>query len=137
MSLIPGTYIIKSKMNDLYIGPNNGAVISLPPGTEAPRWQVEQSGNGTYVVKIDGKWAANDDGKLAVTSDLSVLWRITNDERNGPGAFVIGRTDGPEGWVMSEEEPGNQVAVRILIVAPSWPPFYPPNEVWMLSRVED
>ncbi|KAG9007459.1 hypothetical protein FRB93_007874 [Tulasnella sp. JGI-2019a] len=123
MSLIPGTYIIKSKMNDLYIGPNNGAVISLPPGTEAPR--------------IDGKWAANDDGKLAVTNDLSVLWRITNDERNGPGAFVIGRTDGPEGWVMSEEEPGNQVAVRILIVAPSWPPFYPPNEVWMLSRVED
>ncbi|KAG8996131.1 hypothetical protein FRB94_008556 [Tulasnella sp. JGI-2019a] len=147
MSLLPtGTYIIESKTNRQAIGTRPGEettivgkpipVVSLPQGVEAPKWEIEKNQKGdTYVLTIGGGTVAEIDNLVATLPELGIgEWRVTTIPQTGPDTYIIETVDGGRGWVLSEEEPFTQVAVRPLIVGRSDPPFYSPNQLFVIRR---
>jgi hypothetical protein len=62
-------------------------------------------------------------------------WIITKQERSGQ--YTIEKADRRAGWVAQTDLEDPQIAVRILIVGPSFPPFYPPNQLWNFQRVAE
>ncbi|ESK86407.1 serine protease inhibitor [Moniliophthora roreri MCA 2997] len=146
MSLEPGHYYIQNRKK--YIGhsdekpPAPQRVIVLPDGVRAPKWLVEKAGNDRYIIKVeepDGSYAsaAKVDDKVFVRVERPGpdLWYIIPDERGGKGSYVITTTERYDGWV-APEEPEDQILCRPLIVGPSFPPFYPPNETFQFSRAD-
>ncbi|ESK88375.1 hypothetical protein Moror_14761 [Moniliophthora roreri MCA 2997] len=144
MSLKPGLYYIQNRRR--YIGssgeepPNAQRVIVLPDGVRAPRWLVEKLDDDRYIIKVeepDGSHAsaATVDDKIFVRVEKSEAWHIIPDERGGKDSYVIASADERyKGWV-APEEPEDQILYRLLIVGPSFPPFYPPNETFQFLPV--
>ncbi|KDQ15369.1 hypothetical protein BOTBODRAFT_173862 [Botryobasidium botryosum FD-172 SS1] len=62
MPLESGEYIIEYLKFDQYIGRkfaedkslNPKQIVSIPPGVQAPKWQVEKIGDGKYKLSIGG-----------------------------------------------------------------------------------
>ncbi|KAM5542253.1 hypothetical protein V8D89_004126 [Ganoderma adspersum] len=154
MALESGRYYIFSKIDDAAapVGRNfiedksllPKAVYKLPKGVEPPVWDVERLPNGHYKLQSRGAAVGAVDRLLfaflieAETLVATLEWSIQRDERDGDGnCYIVTRPDG-EGWVITDmdSEDVAQIAVRPLIVGPSFPPFYPPNEVFVFKKVE-
>ncbi|MFD7493703.1 I66 family serine proteinase inhibitor [Streptomyces sp. NPDC059832] len=60
-------------------------------------------------------------------------WIITHAPGHDRNVFTIETADRRAGWVLPSAEPKEQIAVRPLIVGPSVPPFYPSNELWVIT----
>ncbi|KAJ2923075.1 hypothetical protein H1R20_g14016, partial [Candolleomyces eurysporus] len=148
MSLENGTYII---LNQLTKGPIGGAersgdvskVISLPGGVRPPFWKFTKVHDSLYKITQESGTSIEIDRLLflsdrAEDNDLTT-WKVEHVPQQGKNAYIITHTlGGPTtGWVLNEYEPFNQVAVRPLIVFPTYPPRYPPGEVFDIVRVED
>ncbi|KAK7692431.1 hypothetical protein QCA50_004056 [Cerrena zonata] len=150
MSLKSGIYQIQSSdKSQSFIGRNRAEdrslnpkrVVALAPGILplAP-WVVEQLDNGRYILKAGGRPTADIDHKLwAVLLDEppATEWIITPVSRVANNAYTIENSNGSGGWVVTEDEEDNQIAVRPLIVGPSEPPFYPPSEVFIFEEAPE
>ncbi|KAK7047235.1 hypothetical protein VNI00_006901 [Paramarasmius palmivorus] len=154
MSLEAGTYFIKN--GDKFIGLAGGKrVVLLDEGVEAPKviylfsqdallslivssriqWKVDKKGRA-YILKVEGYATTNANNLIWATEEEPEQWLIVNSERNGKESFIIKSQYSPEGWVAPFEDEGPQIMYRILIVGPSIPPYYPPNEVFEFIRVD-
>ncbi|KAF8657092.1 hypothetical protein AX16_002279 [Volvariella volvacea WC 439] len=145
MPLTSGIYTIKNQdkpvgryfVEDLSLLPKR--VLLLPDRIpEIPRWIVEDKGNKSYILRAlgapTGKYKDSVYAFLIQEEDAE-KWRVEPVEHLGPNKYIITTNDGSGGWV-APEETENSIAVRPLIVGPSFPPFYPPNEVFEFIRLD-
>ncbi|KAF3161794.1 hypothetical protein TWF788_002371 [Orbilia oligospora] len=158
--LSSGLYTITT-VEDLTVGRNSREdrslrpkpIYALPPSETGPNtiWQIEQVNGEEYILKCHGApTAAHDDHLYAVLTDEPppTLWKITKQHQGGYTIFqklisdlilsIIKADQDGFGWVVSfddgrEEKP---IAVRPLIVQPSYPPRFPPTELFKFKRVE-
>ncbi|ESK81379.1 serine protease inhibitor [Moniliophthora roreri MCA 2997] len=112
-------------------------VIVLPDGVKPPKWNVKKVGDDQYTITIDeARTRTIEDKVFAVTVEgpEPEVWYIVPDERGGKDSYVITTQERFKGWV-APDEPYEQIMCRPLIVGPSDPPFYPPNETFQFTRV--
>jgi hypothetical protein len=74
-----------------------------------------------------------DERLFALLSDheQAERWVITPVPQHGENAVIIQTYDGIAGMLLPHQELRTQVAVRPLIAGLSYPPTYPPDEVWI------
>ncbi|KDR79612.1 hypothetical protein GALMADRAFT_63312 [Galerina marginata CBS 339.88] len=137
-----GLYIITSKMEEFPVGRNAAEdlslnpkkVIILPKGIEAPRWILQKVSDDTFIMKAGGNYTANIDDKLfAVLMDepRPTLWKVDPQFHLGENTYTVISGENPRlGWVVLD------IAVRPLIVQPSFPPRFPPQELFVITRLD-
>ncbi|MGA5822359.1 I66 family serine proteinase inhibitor [Kitasatospora sp. NPDC094028] len=94
--------------------------------------------NGLYELYIGGAPLSVVDDKLVALlgehdQQLTVIWKIEPDERTGRNAVVISTENGAAGWVVPKPGGRQQIEIRPLAVFDTFPPTYPPNEVFLLK----
>lgn len=70
---------------------------------------------------------------LLLDHDRAEQWMITPVPQHGENAVIIQTHDGSAGMLLPDQRPGTQVAVQPLIAGQSYPPTYPPDEVWIAT----
>ncbi|KIJ96396.1 hypothetical protein K443DRAFT_284908 [Laccaria amethystina LaAM-08-1] len=129
-----GEYVQRSQREDTSL--NDKSVISVPPGVEAELWSIEKSGD-LFFLKARGDPAFSKDHLVYVSLQkeayINVKWRLNEIPYEGRNVYIIESEDRHGGWVLPKEEPYTQVAFRPLIIGPSEPPFYPPNQLWVIT----
>ncbi|KAI6110811.1 hypothetical protein EDD16DRAFT_1893144 [Pisolithus croceorrhizus] len=98
--------------------------------TEAPTFNLEKVGESTYVISANGYKTQDQDGLLvgSIEGDAQ-RWYIEYAERHD--AYIITKeNERSVGWVAPTDDDEGQIRVRILIVGPSLPPYYPSNELF-------
>ncbi|KAF6753586.1 proteinase inhibitor [Ephemerocybe angulata] len=152
-ALTTGQYLIVSLANKLPVGRalredrslNPKKIITLPRDEESPRWVIEKDWQeGAYKISIRGGTAIELNGLLfaGLIPDLpNNTWKIESQPQHGKSTYTISLAgDGyGKGWVVpgNVDEEGTQLAVRPLIVQPSYPPRYPPFELFEITRLGD
>ncbi|KAJ2911657.1 hypothetical protein MD484_g8756, partial [Candolleomyces efflorescens] len=151
MSLENGTYIIRNQSTKTPIGALEegkpipiSKVVTLPGGVRAPLWKVTKERDGFYKFTQDGGAAIEINKLLFVDSKIEdphlTTWKVEHVPQHGDDAYIVTnlKFGGPSlGWVVTEPAPYAQVAVRPLISTPSFPPRFPPNEVFDFIRADD
>ncbi|KAG8983414.1 hypothetical protein FRB94_007216 [Tulasnella sp. JGI-2019a] len=147
MSLPPGQYTICNKQYGLYVGRSqkedkslNPKPIVALPGGDRPAWMAKQNNSNANILMVgDAPTATINNGVCAVlqSQPSATQWKITLAPQpdGNTHTYIITRADNPSlGWVMPSGEPGTQVAVRPLLAVPIYPPIYPPNQLWIITR---
>ncbi|KAE8360690.1 hypothetical protein BDV27DRAFT_134070 [Aspergillus caelatus] len=129
--LEPGLYHIKSQQSDDYLTalfPGNGRIVAQPEkgepfaiNPEGPNFVIYFRGIPVGVVG---------DHLIAQPNVPQVVWKVTKAEAQG--AWVFERDDEPRGWWFDPEQEDN-LTIRPLIAIPSYPPQYPPPELFVLE----
>ncbi|KAK6331436.1 hypothetical protein TWF730_004518 [Orbilia blumenaviensis] len=138
-SVVESTAIIGIDLNSE--GPNK-KVVALPEATQGPDtiWSVEPVSTDPgqkFILKCGGLSVYGEGGKIwAGERQEPFLWDIKHFERGGGKDYVLTGEEGIEGWY-AEGDVGAQISYRPLIVAPSYPPFYPPTEVFKFTSLRD
>ncbi|KIK02598.1 hypothetical protein K443DRAFT_96532 [Laccaria amethystina LaAM-08-1] len=145
MTIVAGQYLIRNKAAEAFVqrgleGDKSllpKKVISIPPGVRA---KPSQDGD-FYVLKANGAPAFSEDGLVFVSlledSNINVKWRITAVPHVGHNVYLP-RTHMEVGYrVLATAKSYTQVAFRPLIVGPSFPPFYPPTQLWIISPFDN
>jgi hypothetical protein len=65
--------------------------------------------------------------------DQAEQWVITPVPQHGDDAVIIETHDHAAGMVLPNPQPGTQVTVQPLIAGRSYPPTFPPHEVWIAT----
>ncbi|KAJ2911656.1 hypothetical protein MD484_g8758, partial [Candolleomyces efflorescens] len=150
MSLENGTYIITNKATRRPVGALEGSsdpltrVVTLPGGVKAPFWKLTKEGEDSYKLSQEQGAALEINNLLFL--DLKThyphpaTWKIerVSHEGDDAGYIITSSNEGgvPLGWVVTNPTPFSQVSVRHLIATPSFPPQYPPSEVFSIVRVD-
>ncbi|KAK6534870.1 hypothetical protein TWF281_006169 [Arthrobotrys megalospora] len=148
-----GLYHIRSKVDAQSIGRHAQEDKSLNPKrivlldsseAEGPNaiWEVQQKDGGGYILKCRGAVSAAKDFHLWAIlhdSDEGTIWRITKQQRGG---YTIEDTKGLgaiSGWVIPtfDTHQEDQIAVRPLIVLPTYPPTYPDAELFLFEQIKE
>ncbi|KAJ2912555.1 hypothetical protein MD484_g7852, partial [Candolleomyces efflorescens] len=140
MSLETGKYIITNKMTNGGVGPHGDGpvtkVVLLPDGVKAPSWKLTKIEGSCYEITQDGRVAIEQEGGLVLSGedDEKPVWRLESVPQQGENAYTIVEARGYLGWAAPSEEPYTQVAVRHLIVHPTYPPRYPLFELFDIVK---
>ncbi|KAF8643025.1 hypothetical protein AX16_009269 [Volvariella volvacea WC 439] len=143
MTLPSGMYIIRNGRHT--VGRNHTedasllpkGVVLLPEGIQTPKWVVDNRGDG-YILKADGDPTAPIDKllfALLMEQERAEKWKVQHVPQLGLRSYIILTHDEREGWI-APEEPNEQIQCRPLIVMPTDPPQYPPNEVFEFIRID-
>ncbi|KAJ2911343.1 hypothetical protein MD484_g9071, partial [Candolleomyces efflorescens] len=150
MSLESGTYKITNNATNGPVGAEGSSgtltkVVSFPSDHEAkaPLWKLTKLSDGNYQL-VQAQGAAVEIGNLLFVANRNVFpnhatWKIEHVSHLGDDAYIITSANAGGrslGWVVTKPIPFSQVSVRPLIVVPSFPPQYPPNEVFTIVRVD-
>ncbi|KAF8586580.1 hypothetical protein K439DRAFT_1614962 [Ramaria rubella] len=69
-----------------------------------------------------------------IEEDRAEEWVITKRKDDGHRSlYTIETASRNAGWIAQKDGDNPQIAVRPLIVGPSDPPFFPPNELWNIQ----
>ncbi|KIP06705.1 hypothetical protein PHLGIDRAFT_128127 [Phlebiopsis gigantea 11061_1 CR5-6] len=155
-NLANGTYKIVNLGSDFVVGRSLREDKSLRPKgifTLDPKntpidggriWTLEKTGEGKYKIEAGGArvgvyddllWAFLTEPEQASAGE----WRIIPVPQMAENAFIIVRPELERGWVASigEDIDHQQIAVRPLIVQPSYPPRYPSFQVFVITPHDD
>ncbi|TEB34470.1 hypothetical protein FA13DRAFT_1482904 [Coprinellus micaceus] len=143
MVLQSGLYTITTKEkgqpigNTHSIGPSERKnALSLPHGTDA-KWQITKEHDDSYTMRLQ----SNDTAAVNVDSQVfleyparhSNTWKIEPQFHQGENTHIILTADGSQdGWAASDD---SRVLIKPLIMGPSVPPFFPPNELFVITPV--
>ncbi|KAF9524449.1 hypothetical protein CPB83DRAFT_838895 [Crepidotus variabilis] len=119
MSLTNGSYYIKSTSSGNYIGRGNHEIFG---------GKTKISARGSFTAAIDNKLFA-----ILENAPPAENWIINKVPQAGENKYIISKGDGSAGWVNGVS---TQVSVTPLYVSPSFPPYYPPNEVWEITSYD-
>ncbi|KAF9522981.1 hypothetical protein CPB83DRAFT_863648 [Crepidotus variabilis] len=135
-----GRYIIRSVGARKFVGRSPREdysllpkrVILLPDGVQAPFFEFQSTDRGTKILAGGNSTAEIDRNLFAVLlpEPPAEDWKIQAIPQSGKNRYIITKSNGYEGWIVGDDSPEAQIAIRPLIIGPSEPPFYPPNEVW-------
>ncbi|KAJ2912556.1 hypothetical protein MD484_g7853, partial [Candolleomyces efflorescens] len=145
MSLETGKYIITSRSTEGGLGPYGHSegpltkVVALPSAVDKPVWKLTKVEEGLYTITQDGGVAIEQKGFLFLSEqdDKKHLWRLESISHQGENAYTImnAKGYGGSGWSVPITNGANkQVAVRTLIVHPTWPPRYPEFELFDIVK---
>ncbi|KAF8826019.1 serine protease inhibitor [Lentinula edodes] len=145
MSLSAGLYIIRNGDNivgrrfaeDRSLLPKK---IVLSPSGSNSTWVFEKCGNGSneYIIKSNGSPTAHiEDNVFAILMDVGEItnWIVEPVPQHSENSYIITTPDRTSGWV-APTEIDEQIACKPLIVMRTFPPRYPPNEVFQIIKVE-
>jgi len=148
MSALPtDQYYIRNE--DTFAGRNlredhslNPKAVFCPTDDSDPQlWHLVALPNGRYILKIRGAPTGVLHKHLyafLVEEGEPEEWVITRRESGGHRAqYTIETASRTAGWVAEKGAEIPQIAVRPLIVGPSEPPHYPPNELWNIQPLVD
>ncbi|KAI6032351.1 hypothetical protein BKA83DRAFT_682620 [Pisolithus microcarpus] len=114
-------------------------LIEREPGVQPPRFIFRQVGDNVYTLTINGLQVIELEGKLfaVVEGDLQE-WVVTYRE-NHDAYTIVKRLDSPEeiGWIAPIDNNSRQIRVGPLIVGWSFPPFYPPQELYRFEFADE
>ncbi|KAI5983120.1 hypothetical protein EDD15DRAFT_2376860 [Pisolithus albus] len=113
-------------------------LIEREPGVQPPRFIFRRVGNNVYTLTINGLQVVEFKGNLfAAVEGVPQEWVVTYRE-NLDAYTIVKRLDSPEeiGWIAPIDGDNRQIGVRHLIVGPSNPPFYPPQELYRFEYPE-
>jgi len=145
-----GVYVIASMISrdaSRFIGRSPGEdrslnpkkVLLLPRDRQAPEWLVRRS-QDTFRLEAYGAPVAARNRKLYACLIEKMCekasWVITPQPQFGPDVYTVETPDRSAGWIIPNDEEDAQIAVRPLIVGPSEPPFFPPNELFKFIQLD-
>ncbi|KAJ8078233.1 hypothetical protein PM082_000439 [Marasmius tenuissimus] len=136
MVLPNGRYTIKSADGNRPLGLDADRVVMLLEEDSAPEWVFEAVGS-KYRIKTaeEDKKVVPGDGKVWVDSNEDAKWILESAFHHGKNIYIVQAENRYEGWAAPfSENDDKQVMSRPLIVGPSFPPFYPPFERFMVER---
>ncbi|KAK1231594.1 hypothetical protein PQX77_005287 [Marasmius sp. AFHP31] len=114
-------------------------LVVLPEGSKAPVWVIENAGGQSiFIIKTpDGDAVGEEDGHVWAGSE-STPWLLQEAFHHGNNIYIISsHNERVKGWVASiEEEESTQLLFRPLLVGRSMPPFYFPNERFIIQPAE-
>ncbi|KAK1231592.1 hypothetical protein PQX77_005285 [Marasmius sp. AFHP31] len=136
MLLPEGRYTIKSgDGTDRPIGLDGDRVTVLSEEDSAPEWVIEVVGSKHRIKTSDDRSVVPGDGLVWAKGDEDAKWIIESVRHHGEDNYIVKAEDGHQGWVATNpDQQDNQLMSRPLIVGPSWPPFFPPNERFIMER---
>ncbi|KIK12686.1 hypothetical protein PISMIDRAFT_689272 [Pisolithus microcarpus 441] len=113
-------------------------LIERESGVQPPRFVFRRVGDDIYTLTINGLQVAELEGKLfAVVEGNAQEWVVRYRE-NHDAYTIVKRLDSPEeiGWIAPIDDDSEQIGVGPLIVGRSFPPFYPPQELYRFEFPE-
>ncbi|KAJ8078234.1 hypothetical protein AAF712_002884 [Marasmius tenuissimus] len=138
MPLSNDRYIIRSgDGSNRPIGVSKNKVVVLAEDDLAPQWIFETKGSRYYIKTPDGQAIVYKDNKLWISDDEGEKWHFESAFHHGRNIYVIQAEDKNHGWYNPLPEDGNQLNSRPLIIGPSFPPFFPPIERFIIERVQE
>ncbi|ESK88374.1 hypothetical protein Moror_14760 [Moniliophthora roreri MCA 2997] len=143
MSLESGPYTIRNggraigraQREDRSLRPKG--VFVLPPDVEPPVFDIEKLDSGNYTIKAKGAPTTQINNlvfALLIEEERAEKWQIVHIPQHGRHKYIIQANDQVNGWV-APEDPEQQILSRPLIIFPSEPPQYPPNEIFEIIPV--
>ncbi|KAI5983125.1 hypothetical protein EDD15DRAFT_2522355 [Pisolithus albus] len=114
-------------------------LIERVPGVQPPRFIFRRVGDNVYTLTINGLQVIELEGKLfAVVEGEPQEWVVTYRE-NHDAYTITKRLDSPEeiGWIAPIAGNTEQIGVGPLIVGRSFPPYYPPQELYRFDYGDD
>jgi len=105
-------------------------------------WEIQALPNGRYRLSTRGAPTGAKGGLLfafLLEDQGAEEWVITKRIFGGSNrsVYTIESANRNAGWVAQVDATNPQIAVRPLIVGPSDPPFFPPNELWNIQPLVD
>ncbi|KAK1231593.1 hypothetical protein PQX77_005286 [Marasmius sp. AFHP31] len=138
MLLPNGRYTIKSGDGNRPLGVDEDRIVVLSEGDSAPEWVFERVDSRFRIKTSDDKCVIPGDQKLWGKGEKDAKWKLEEAFHHGKNCFIIHAENGYEGWVTPyADEADNQMINRPLIVGPSYPPFFPPFERFIIERVKE
>ncbi|KAG8983413.1 hypothetical protein FRB93_007272 [Tulasnella sp. JGI-2019a] len=143
MSLPSNQFTICNKAYGLYVGRPQREdksllpkpIVALPEGVRSA-WTTKSSKPNTSILMVGGAPTAaitNQVFAILLPEPPATTWKIMPVPQAGANTYLITKADNPsQGWVMPSGQSNTQVAVRPLIMGPSDPPYYPPNQLWTI-----
>ncbi|KAG5634851.1 hypothetical protein H0H81_000515 [Sphagnurus paluster] len=147
MSILkPGKYYIINKHSGTKVGLSpvdpgfsRYAILSAPKDIHGPQlravtWNIEHVGGHLYKLVVEGRVAASENGQVFGREGSDQHWTIIMRERMD--GYTIEETHQlGVGWILDDGE--KQVMSRRLIVHPSFPPVFPPTEIWEFEQIKN
>ncbi|KAK6521731.1 hypothetical protein TWF506_001934 [Arthrobotrys conoides] len=101
-------------------------------------WEIEHQNEDEYILRCHGAPVASHDQQLfAILTEHHppTVWKITKQAQGG--YTIVVADDSGLGWVLPfiDEGDNKPIAVRPLIVQPSYPPRFPPNELFKFEKL--
>ncbi|KAK6350559.1 hypothetical protein TWF718_003749 [Orbilia javanica] len=152
--LTSGSYTIVSAKDNLPIGRRANEdkslhpkrVYALPPEEAGQNsvWQLEFRGDSSYILKCNGApTVAHESHVWAVLTDDEepTVWKVIKRGPGSGGGYTIVNKNDPigAGWVVSilEAHDDKPIAVRPLIVFPTFPATYPNTELFVFKEIKE
>ncbi|KAF6743673.1 hypothetical protein DFP72DRAFT_1079688 [Ephemerocybe angulata] len=150
---LSGNYTIYSKAYSSFLGLSSfdgapgapRAVIALPAVSPPPsRWQVLELPNGKANVTLDGQRVTRNKALIWAESTAygspTVEWQVYSLPQHGANAYMISTTgavlEDSGTWVVPSK-PNTQVKLSpYLTSTPSIPPFFQPDAILYLDRLD-
>lgn len=121
--------------------PSSEKIFCPLPGHNQPEtWEVEALGENLYKLKANGAYTAALEGRLCAVplpDSRPEPWMILEQPRH-EGSYTIQTANRDGGWIRVreyDEDDDTNIKVKPLIVGPSYPPYFPPFELWKFQRV--
>ncbi|EPS43566.1 hypothetical protein H072_2357 [Dactylellina haptotyla CBS 200.50] len=141
-----GHYIIKSKATGHWVGrhtvedmsPLPKRVVTVLENEEPPKWEITKHGEG-YNMKIGGNHTTSFDRRLwsiILPEPIAQDWKIEAQPQHGNNVYAIMEKNGSNGWVVGGEDANEQIHVQTMIIGPSFPPFFPANELFEIIKTD-
>ncbi|KAE8378298.1 hypothetical protein BDV26DRAFT_292394 [Aspergillus bertholletiae] len=129
--LQPGLYFIKSQEDGHYLTASSADDrITAQPEKKQPFF-FQPVGENIFVILYEGRHISAR-GDALIYGGQPTDWAVTKAETQN--AWVLKDENSSVGWWFNIEESEN-VSLRPAIVLPSYPPQYPPPELFILERV--
>ncbi|RDB24465.1 Serine protease inhibitor [Hypsizygus marmoreus] len=114
-------------------------IVALPAGAtndEGSQWVIKAK-DGKYELSVLGASTFAQDQLVFgdLFGDQVEQWKIEAQTHLGENTYTIVQSFGIGGWVLEGDDATTQVACRGLIVGHSHPPFFPANQLWVITPV--
>ncbi|KAE9385274.1 hypothetical protein BT96DRAFT_1092054 [Gymnopus androsaceus JB14] len=118
--------------------------LALTSVFQTTTWEIESLGNGRYKIKCGGAPTGVYDSHLCAfllideaEGGKAEEWTITKERGlDGNEGYTIQSASGQAGWVARGDGEDHQVAILPLIVAKTYPPMFPLNELWNIQPIK-
>ncbi|KAF8586583.1 serine protease inhibitor [Ramaria rubella] len=132
------TFAARNMREDRSLNPKG---VFCPSESDPELWQLQALPNGRYRLKARGAPTGIKNKLLyafLLDESRAEEWIITKRKDEGSRAlYTIETASRNAGWTAQKGEVSSQIAVRPLIIGPSDPPFFPPNELWNIQPLVD
>ncbi|KAI6042263.1 hypothetical protein EDC04DRAFT_3088704 [Pisolithus marmoratus] len=109
-------------------------LINREPGVRPPRFIVKRVEGNVYTLSINGYQTVELEGRLFGAVELPPQEWVITYRKNHDACTIVKRLDSPEeiGWIapIEDEDERRQIHVGPLVTGRSYPPFYPPQELY-------